>query len=521
MIPVQNKQDGPTGWPLLIVYAAFLGLCVLPIFLVKIPPIGDYLNHLARMHILAQYADSAELQRNYVVSWLPEPYIGMDLIIPAMSRVLGIYVAGSVFIAFIFLLSVAGTYAIHYALFRKHGVWPLFSLLFVYNYVFSRGFINYVFGAGLWLIGFGIWLRLERMDYRKRLLISAVVCFAIYLAHYFAVFGYGILLVSYEFGAWWSERPRRLIPLVKRALVAAPQFLIPFTLVLMLPKGDRFITAYGTFSEKLIALSSATRVVGSSFDRIILIVVLLGLIAGLATDRLRIAPRMRLPLVVLAIVVVLMPNIVDGVWGLDYRFPPVLMMLLVASSEFVPRSRALFRITCATAAALFIGHISTIYLAWRPTVARYAEFRSAMPEIGRGVRVLAFVDPAGSSVDRPRLEDFYAHLPAMAIIERDVFLPYLIKLPIMSVHAAEMNRIIDTPQGSPPTVKDIWDGTDPDISSRIQGTYSDDGERRYWGNWPQNFDYAIGLYVSADTKLPRNLVPIHQGSFFTIYRVEK
>ncbi len=194
-------------------------------------------------------------------------------------------------------------------------------------------------------------------------------------------------------------------------------------------------------------------------------------------------------------------------------------MLLVASSSFIPRSRMVSSVTCAIAAALFIGHLTTIYLSWRPTVARYAEFRAAMPEIKRGARLLVFADNSGGNADVARFPTQYWHLSSMAVIERDVFLPFLIKQPMMTVQASEANRIIDTPHGDPLTLKRLWDGDDPTISARIQGTRDNQGRRLYWGNWPQNFDYAIGVNVSDSTDLPRSLVPVHKGSFFTIYKV--
>ncbi len=309
-----DEREYLSGRLLIVAYAIFCGLCVLPIFLVQVPPLGDYLNHLARMHILADYTDSTALQRNYDISWLPAPYVGMDLIVPGLSKVLGIYLAGKVFLAFVLLLFVGGTYAIHYALFRRHGIWPLFSLLFVYNYALSLGFVTYLLGAALWLVGFGIWLHTERTDPRIRVLVSSLVGLAIYASHFLALLGYGILIVSYELAAWWTERPRRFGALVRRACIAAPQFVIPFILVLLVPKGEGTVTYYGSLSDKLEAVTSPTRFAGSSFDRLILIFAALGVVIGIATHQLRIAPRMRLPLIALGAAAVLMPDMLSGTW---------------------------------------------------------------------------------------------------------------------------------------------------------------------------------------------------------------
>lgn len=52
---------------LLLVVACVTGLAAMSLFSVLVPPLGDYPNHLARMHILATYAGSPELQANYII----------------------------------------------------------------------------------------------------------------------------------------------------------------------------------------------------------------------------------------------------------------------------------------------------------------------------------------------------------------------------------------------------------------------------------------------------------------------
>jgi hypothetical protein len=69
-------------WLALASYGVVFGLLAVPIMSVVVPPLVDYPNHLARMHILAAYADSPALQANYIIAWKLSPYLAMDLIIP-------------------------------------------------------------------------------------------------------------------------------------------------------------------------------------------------------------------------------------------------------------------------------------------------------------------------------------------------------------------------------------------------------------------------------------------------------
>src|ERR1700683_3485584 len=72
------------SWRLPVVlafYLVVLGLLAVPIMSVLVPPLADYPNHLARMHILAAYAGSSALQANYVAAWELSPYLAIDLTI--------------------------------------------------------------------------------------------------------------------------------------------------------------------------------------------------------------------------------------------------------------------------------------------------------------------------------------------------------------------------------------------------------------------------------------------------------
>ncbi len=56
-------------------------LAVLPIWMTTVPPLHDFPTHLARAHILTTYAQSPDLQRFYLVHWVPVPNLAIDLIV--------------------------------------------------------------------------------------------------------------------------------------------------------------------------------------------------------------------------------------------------------------------------------------------------------------------------------------------------------------------------------------------------------------------------------------------------------
>src|SRR5258708_35451451 len=72
------------AWCAVIVLTA---LSLLPTLLVDIPAMADYLNHLARMHLLVD-AGTANENPYYEISFALYPNLAMDLIVPQLARFL-------------------------------------------------------------------------------------------------------------------------------------------------------------------------------------------------------------------------------------------------------------------------------------------------------------------------------------------------------------------------------------------------------------------------------------------------
>lgn len=70
--------------------AVFTGLLVMlisiPVWTHPIPPLSDYANHLARMHVIATLDTNPHLQRYYQIDWQIVPNLIMDLVVPLLDR---------------------------------------------------------------------------------------------------------------------------------------------------------------------------------------------------------------------------------------------------------------------------------------------------------------------------------------------------------------------------------------------------------------------------------------------------
>ena len=69
-------------------------LVSIPIWTNQLPPLIDYANHLARMHVIATIKTDPDLARFYEVDWQIIPNLMMDLTIPLLAPVVTVYHAG-------------------------------------------------------------------------------------------------------------------------------------------------------------------------------------------------------------------------------------------------------------------------------------------------------------------------------------------------------------------------------------------------------------------------------------------
>lgn len=82
--------------------AAGLIACALlvPVWLVKYPPLLDYPNHLARTFVLAHLKDPTyHFGAFYSADWGPYPYLGMDVVLVSLQKFLSAETAGKVFLS--------------------------------------------------------------------------------------------------------------------------------------------------------------------------------------------------------------------------------------------------------------------------------------------------------------------------------------------------------------------------------------------------------------------------------------
>src|ERR1700730_6003584 len=116
MPPPRFRSPGFSAPQIAVMFAALVLLISIPIWTHPLPPLSDYVNHLARMHVIATLAKNPVLANFYEINWQVIPNLTMDLPVPVLARFMNIYLAGQVYIVTMFALIISGTLALNRAL---------------------------------------------------------------------------------------------------------------------------------------------------------------------------------------------------------------------------------------------------------------------------------------------------------------------------------------------------------------------------------------------------------------------
>ena len=210
---VRNRRSGDLSFgKVAALFVLLLAITSIPVVLHPWPPMSDYVNHLARMHVIATINSDPDLARFYEIDWQLIPNLMMDLIVPPLVRVMNVYLAGQVYTILSFVLILSGTVALHRALFRHWSVLPLIGFPLLYNNIFLVGTMNYVFGIGLALWALASWVWLRERNLALRLAESCLFILGLIFCNLYSVGVYGVALLAFELNRLLSALAQRRAP---------------------------------------------------------------------------------------------------------------------------------------------------------------------------------------------------------------------------------------------------------------------------------------------------------------------
>src|SRR6266481_6000487 len=182
----------------LAVYGLLMVVSLVPILSVQVAPMADYVNHLARMHVIAVGDQDPLLSHFYAIHWQVIPNLVMDAIVPPLARLSNVYIAGQIFIALNLFATIGGVMFLHHAWTGRLTAWPLVTFLFLYNHALLYGFMNFIFASAIALWALGAWIRLRDANLIARAAMSTGFVVILFFCHLFGIGMYGLGLLSYE-----------------------------------------------------------------------------------------------------------------------------------------------------------------------------------------------------------------------------------------------------------------------------------------------------------------------------------
>jgi hypothetical protein len=504
--------------------AALVALVVVaPLAVTRIPPMVDYPNHLARMHVLATGAASPALARMFEIDWAFIPNMAMDLVVPLLAQAMALDVAGRLFIALAMLLPPLGVVALHRAWFGRSAGWPWIAVLASANAFIFFGFLNYVVGVGMALLAaawHARWLARPAKGWFGAAVLAALWGIACILSHLTALALLLLLMVSTELGNWrGGTRPQGNSPhrnWLGRVAVALAAVVTPLALYKafgpthnyasggVLGQAVAQIREFGLFSDphkraiwSIAAFAAAVPWVASATAAL----VVAAPAAAALQRRLAIAPQMLLAAGSLAVAYLVLPTeLADN--GMVYQ-RLALPLALVLLAGVWPRLSPRLALGFAAAAVALVGVRSALLgVQWQDQNVKLAQLEQVIAAIPPGARVLAVrdgtdagvADPDERGAQRVLLRTIgYQHLAALVTLERDAFEPLIFsapgKQPLRLRAPYEQNAQSD---GTLPLTSQLPDGLAHPAPGGRCGFLPDQTQCQLFA-WPTRYDYVLRL----------------------------
>ncbi|MEP9387074.1 hypothetical protein [Mesorhizobium sp. KR9-304] len=453
---------------------------------------GDYMNHLARNHIEARLWFDPILHENYTVSFEIIPDLAMDMIVPWLSYATGIYAAGAFMIWAAFVLPPIAGLLIARTLHGRVSWVALLGFLAMFNQNMQWGFVNFAVSTGLALIGFALWIRSGPSWRRTFAFAPFGVLLALGHALGFLLLGYLVLLweiASYAAGQRGSPADFLRQLATKDAAAMVPGLLV----VLIATGGAEQLPQAGVINfalgQKIDSLWSGAAFFSPSLAKLVTIVLVCVFWLGLRRGVLAMEPRMVWVCGGLLALIVALPTTVLGIWGLQFRYQAVLIILAAASVRVAPGHDRLAR-QVAVAATLLLA---AVYANGAFQMARIDGFARANRDLLAGVSEGARVLSAGHEEADPLLA---FHAAAIAVIERSAYVPNLFTNTSPVGVRPEM-RAFHMPQAWPLLEAQLAASASLEPPGSANGYWSPE----YYYGWPRHWDYVVYFRSTPEQSL--------------------
>jgi len=411
-------------------------LAVVPIVLVRFPPINDYPFHLARIVILSHLNDPI-FSRFYTHGSLLLPNIALDAFAIPLAHIVGAEAAVRVFLALIPLVMFTGAIALHRAAHKRYSFWPLLSFALLYNGILRFGFLNYLFGLGLAFIAAAIWLLMRPGI--ARLCVAFIASVVLLFCHLESFGLFALIAAGCELAVggtqWRTQGAARAI----RALaISSLPFVLGFLLFVLLSPTAKapgpISYAPGFLTKPLGGLFSLSS--GVFWLDALTFLTLVGLLVWLWRARaLMLSKRLAVASVLVLAAWLVLPDTAIGALYVDSRLGPAIAFLVLIA--FDVRAEAKVAQLALLAASVLIALVRTVALsaAWLSDQNAITPIISAFERIEPGSALFAVTsDPytkliASTADERRAWNPPLEHVASYAVLHAPVFVPMVFAEP--------------------------------------------------------------------------------------------
>jgi hypothetical protein len=494
-------------------FAAFTLLISVPIWTHPLPPLSDYVNHLARMQVIATLSKNPVLAQYYEINWQVIPNLTMDLFVPLLARVINVYLAGQVFIFAMFALIISGVLALNRALIGRWSALPLFAIPLLYNYMFLVGLMNYIFGIGVALWALAGWIAVRGRAWPIRFALSTACVFALFFCHLSALGICGIGVLSFEISRLWERRREPWPDRIAEFVASGLPFLAVAPLLYASPTMHLIANVSWEQRGKIDGLMYVILDYSDIAAVLLLTVTVASAVWAIRHRVLHFHPLVWPLLAVSGVVYLALPRLMFDTYMTDQRVPIGVVFMLFACGDLELRRRLVRRAFMIVLIVLIAVRLIEIDYNWAQLSDSTSEFRSSVRRIAPGSKVfVAYADRSSFGDDVRDLG--LVHAACIATIERSALVTTLFTVDGKQVvHVRPQFR----------NYADLRDGVPPSMSQLIvAATRPLPWMPAFWLNWTK-FDYLYLLFTEdeAPNPDPARLKLVSDGDRFQLYRIVK
>lgn len=509
---VRRNRLNMSSLTALIAFIVALGLAGFPVLANDFVSMNDVYNHVARAAVLAHYNDTPSFKEYWLPNWRLVPYLGYDIAEVGLLSWFSMGVVVKIMIAATFASLLSGAMLLSRV---AHGAWSAVTLtcaLLLLNRTLLAGFINYLSGVGVSLMGAAAWMALrERASPPVRLAAFAVVATATCAVHLFAGGVLGVMVVGIELAVLFERRAslrQCLMDLALPALAFLPAFLL-WVFVAPHPNYNTLVV-YRSLASRLgaFAVPLTYAPVGEAVG---FLVVAVAIAAFWFTGRVSVDRRLAAAAGLLFLVQLAMPADIGTATVADHRIPIAFWMVVLCAVQIHVEKRSV-----ATGFALLVGlvllsRVGVVQARWAKEDVLYRNAHQALASLPSTARVGTAFSWAGlSSVTRPDTALYY--MPTLTAVPGGGFTQILFA--ISDQHALVMRpRFQLLSEATPPDA--LWQtfvtpseqAGKPALQARMLAAVKD-------------YDYLAFLQAEPFELAPTPLLePVRDAPGVRIYRV--